>query len=492
LAAFSETREQIERRTGVTQDPCKVCEKAVEQFADTFEQLKRHVAIPSISCEEAHRADVTRQAEEVRDQLEDLGLTADIRTLSADESALPLVTAEWPGAGEGRPTVLIYGHLDVQPVDAGKWTVTERFVAKERDGRLYGRGASDDKGGWLSHIAGIRAWMDTYGELPCNLKMVLESEEEIGSTNLGGYLDAYEDCFEADYLVLTDCDNRSTEIPALTVSLRGLMEVTITCEALRADVHSGLWGGVVPDVSTALMQLVSRIVDHQGRLVVGDIEVPEEWREDARRYRITEDEIRNGGRLLDDVPPLPEGDRSAAEWMWRQSSVTVIQTSLPNSRVEAKSALRSRASASLSIRIGPTEDNRRYIDDFYAELKRLVTTDVPQGVIVKVERDDTSLVYPWLCDASREPVKAAFAAADRAYRKGWGHRPARVGIGGSIGFVNTFAERFPDVPVLLNGVIDPNSGCHGPDESQDIGVLRKAINTNIHLLHELSKLREEE
>jgi acetylornithine deacetylase/succinyl-diaminopimelate desuccinylase-like protein len=240
------------------------------------------------------------------------------------------------------------------------------------------------------------------------------------------------------------------------------------------------------------MQLVSRIVDRQGRLVVGDIEVPEEWREDARRYRITDDEIRKGGRLLDDVPPLPEEDRPAAEWMWRQSSVTVTQTSLPNSRAAATSALRSRASAILSIRIGPTEDNQRYIDDLYSELKRLVTTDVPQGVIVKVERDETSLVYPWLCDDSRGFVKAAFGAADRAYAKGWGHRPARVGIGGSIGFVNTFAERFPDVPVLLNGVIDPDSGCHGPDESQDIGVLRKAIKTNIYLLHELGKPWKEE
>jgi acetylornithine deacetylase/succinyl-diaminopimelate desuccinylase-like protein len=479
----------------VTHDPSEVCEKAMEQFGDTLEQLKSHVAIQSISCEESHRADMTRQAEEVRDQLEDLGLTAEIRTLSADESALPLVTAEWMGAGDDEPTVLIYGHLDVQPVDESKWTVTRPFVAKEQDGRLYGRGTSDDKGGWLSHIAGIRAWIDLYGELPCNVKMVLESEEEIGSRSMGGYIDAYKDCFEAHYLVLTDCDNRSVEIPALTVSLRGLMEVTITCEALIADVHSGLWGGMVPDVSTALMQLISRIVDHQGRLVVGDIEVSEEWREDAGRYPITDDEIRNGGRLLGDVPLLPHEHRLAAEWMWRQSSVTVIQTSLPNSRADAKNALRSRASAILSIRIGPNsppEKNQTYIDGLYADLKRLITTDVPQSVVVKVERDDTSLVYPWLYDVSPEPIKAAFGAADRAYREGWGNRPARIGVGGSIGFVNAFAEKFPKVPMLLNGVIDPDSGCHGPDESQDIGVLRKVIKTNIHLLDELSNLWKEE
>lgn len=475
----------------MTHDLTEVCEKAMEQFGDTLEQLKDYVAIQSISCEEAHRADMTRQAKAVRDQLEDLGLTAEIRTLSADESALPLVTAEWMRAGDDEPTVLIYGHLDVQPVDESKWTVTRPFVAKETDGRLYGRGTSDDKGGWLSHIAAIRAWMDVYGELPCNVKMVLESEEEIGSKNLGGYIDAYEDCFEADYLVLTDCENRSVEIPALTVSLRGLMEVTITCEALRADVHSGLWGGMVPDVSTALMQIISRIVDHHGRLVVGDIEVPEAWREEAGKCRLTEAEIRNGGRLLDDVPLLPDEGRLAAEWMWRQSSVTVIQTSLPNSAADAKNALRSGASAILSIRIGPTEHNRRYIDDLYAGLKKLITTHVPQGVIVNVERNENTLVYPWLYDASPEPIKAAFDAADRAYREGWGNRPARIGVGGSIGFVNTFFEKFPNVPMLLNGVIDPDSGCHGPDESQDIRVLQKVIKTNIHLLNELSNLGKE-
>ena len=181
------------------------------------------------------------------------------RVLELD-GALPSVAAEWMHAGPDRPTILVYGHLDLQPVKGEPW-VTPPHEAIRKGDRLYARGSADDMGGWVSHLAAIQAWFQETGELPCNLKLFIEGEEEIGSPNLERFMDAYPDAFSSDVMVLTDCENPSTDIPGLTVSLRGLLEMELSVEALDADGHSGLWGGMVPDVSIALIQLIGRLVD---------------------------------------------------------------------------------------------------------------------------------------------------------------------------------------------------------------------------------------
>ena len=160
----------------------------------------------------------------------------------------------------------------------------------------------------------MAAWFEECGELPCNVRLLIEGEEEIGSPNLERFMDEYPEAFEADIMVLTDCENPSTEIPGLTVSLRGLMEVTLTCRALNADVHSGLWGGMVPDVGLALCKLIARLTDEDGRMKVGRVALSEERRASGRAMDFAPEVIREGAHLIDGVDPLPsrEGSRRLA------------------------------------------------------------------------------------------------------------------------------------------------------------------------------------
>jgi acetylornithine deacetylase/succinyl-diaminopimelate desuccinylase-like protein len=388
------------------------------------------------------------------------------------------VVAERMKAGPDAPTVLIYGHLDLQPVAGEPWD-TPPHEAVVKGERLYGRGSADDMGGWVSHLAAMRAWLDEVGELPCNVRLLIEGEEEIGSPNLERFMDAYPEAFEADVMILTDCENPSPEIPGLTVSLRGLLELDVACEALAADVHSGLWGNVVPDAALALMQLVARLVDEDGRLKVGRVEVPEPWRAASRDVPLTAEVIRKSARLVDGVEPLPERGRTPAEWMWRQPAVTVLSTTLPQPGGE-KNAVRGQASARLSCRVAPGQT----AEELFAAIEAVLTADPPGGVKVTVKptRSGGSWLY--------EPEGPAFPAADRAYEKAWGEKLLPVGVGGSIPFVAMFGRRFGDLPLILNGVMDPETGAHGPNESMHLGVFRKAILANVHLYAELGALPE--
>lgn len=454
-----------------------VCQHAKARLPQTLERLTGYLRYPAISCDPDHFGDVRRLAATIRNDLDGLGFR-NARVLELDD-ALPCVAAERMDAGPDRPCVLIYGHLDLQPVKGEPWT-TPPHEAVEKNGRLYARGSGDDMGGWVSHLAAVEAWLAVAGALPCNVKLLIEGEEEIGSPNLERYMDAHPDAFEADVMVLTDCDNPSTEVPGITVSLRGLLELEVTCEALSADVHSGLWGNVAPDVSTGLIKLLARIIDDDGRLALGRMAVPEAWREAAREISPSADVVRSGAHLVDGVPPLPEHGRSLAEWAWRQPALTVLSTTLPTPDRQ-KNAIRSAASATLSIRLAPGQTRE--------EMKALVTdallADPPGGVKVVVTEAPGG-ADAWLYT----PQGPAFAAADRAYGKAWGHAPVQIGIGGSIPFVALFGRRYGHLPLILNGVLDPESSIHGPNESMHLGVFEKAIAANVYLLDELGALTD--
>jgi acetylornithine deacetylase/succinyl-diaminopimelate desuccinylase-like protein len=345
---------------------------------------------------------------------------------------------------------------------------------------LYARGAADDMGGWVSHLAALRAWLEETGALPANIKLLIEGEEEIGSPNLERFMDAYPDAFASDVMVLTDCENPSPEIPGLTTSLRGLMECTVRCEALEADIHSGLWGGMVPDVSLALVTLLARLVDNDGRLKAPRADVPAEWSAGAWDVPLTTEVIRAGAHLCHGVEPLPTRGAPPAEHLWRQPAVTVVSTTLPTID-RKKNALRTAAEAILSIRVAPGQSDDAVRDTLRAELER----DAPGGVKVTVSFT-TAPSGAWLYT----PKGPAFPAADRAYQKAWGRPLLEVGVGGSIPFVALFGRRFGDLPLILNGVIDPQTTAHGPDESLHLGVFEKAILANVYLYEELGGVPE--
>lgn len=450
-----------------------VAERAQADMDRTLGELCAYLRYPAISCDPDHHDDVHALAARIRNDLRALGLR-NSRLLELPD-ALPCVAAEWLDAGPDAPTVLVYGHLDLQPVAGEVWH-SPPHEPTERDGRLYARGAADDMGGWVSHLAAIRAWFEQTGALPCNLRLLIEGEEEIGSPNLTRYMDAFPQAFQADVMILTDCENPSPDVPGLTVSLRGLAELRVRCEALHADGHSGLWGNMVPDVSVALCRLIARLTDDDGRLAVGRVDVDADWACAARDVPLTDQVIREGAHLIDGVDPLPVRDRSAAEWMWRQPSLTVVATTLPTP-AHKKNALRQSAEAVLSIRVAPGQDPTALCDAITAELLR----EPPGGVAVTVHTERAPSAG-WLYT----PKGPAFPAADRAYRAAFGHELVHVGVGGSIPFVALFGERYGDLPLILNGVMDPKTTAHGPNESLHLGLFRKAVSANVHLYAELS------
>ncbi|MCB9679907.1 MAG: M20/M25/M40 family metallo-hydrolase [Alphaproteobacteria bacterium] len=452
----------------------------VSHMPDTLARLADYLTYPAISCQTEHHADVRRLAERIRDDLEALGLDR-ARVLDVTPAdggvAMPTVAAEWLRAGPDKPVVLIYGHLDLQPVGEPEWRTSPHEATTVGD-RLFARGAADDMGGWLSHLAALKAWLDTSGTLPCNLKLVIEGEEEIGSPYLQQFMDEHPDAFDADVMVLTDCENPSTDVPGLTVSLRGLLEVELTCEVAEADGHSGLWGNMVPDPAIALIKLIDRLTDDDGRLAIGRVDVDAARQASARQVPLSEATIREGAHLLDGVDPLPLRGRTAAEWLWWQPAVTVVATTLPT-RAQKKNAIRRSAAATLSVRLAPGQTSAGMFALLKAELER----DPPGGVKVSVTTDE-GWGGAWLYT----PKGPAFAAADRAYVAGWGRPLVQVGIGGSIPFVSMFGERFSDLPLILNGVLDPLSTAHGPNESLHLGVFEKMLVTNVHLYAELGAL----
>jgi acetylornithine deacetylase/succinyl-diaminopimelate desuccinylase-like protein len=456
----------------------RVAARARVQLPVTIAELGQYVRIPAISCEPEHAEDVRRLARVVRERLHGIGFASEMRELPG---ALPLVSGERRCKNPSAPTILIYGHLDLQPVKGEAWDTPphEAVRKKTADGeRLFARGVADDMGGWVSHLAAVGAWIQEAGDLPVHLKFVIEGEEEIGSPNLERFMDEFPSDFVADAMVLTDCENPSTVVPGLTTSLRGLYELEVHCEALESDIHSGLWGNMAPDVSTALVGILARLTDENGRPVFGLQQVPESFKQSAARVPLDSEVVREGAKLLPFIEPLPEEGASVAEWLWRQPAVTIVATTLPRPE-EQKNALRAKASATLSIRIPPGATK----EDLRAELDELLLRDPPGGVRVRLVARPGG-AESWLY----EPRGEAFAAADRAYTKAWGRPLVEIGIGGSIPFVALFGRRYSHLPLILNGVMDPQTGAHGPNESLHLDVFEKAICANVYLYDELSRV----
>lgn len=452
----------------------RVAQRAAADLPRTLERLATYLRIPAISCEASGEQAVRELCRRLHGDLLALGFGS-ARVLELP-GALPVVCAESESPDPSLPTLLIYGHLDLQPVAGEPWS-TPPHEATRKGERLYARGAADDMGGWVSHLAAVAAWREVAGKLPVNLKWVIESEEEIGSPNLERYMDAFPNAFEADAMVLTDCENPAVDVPGLTTSLRGLLEIKLSVEALRSDVHSGIWGNLVPDPSLALMLAVGSLVDENGRFRLLRAELPEAAREQLAEAPLSPEVVRVGARLRQGVDPLPLDGRCLAEWAWRQPAVTVLSTSLPRPGAE-KNAIRSGAEATLSIRLAPGQTGSSVFEAVQAALEAPVA-----GLRVRLERLPGA-AESWLY----EPSGPAFAAADRAYQRAWGRPLMRIGIGGSIPFVALFGRRFSHLPLILNGVMDPETGAHGPDESLHLGVFEKAVAASVYLYSELGAL----
>jgi len=402
--------------------------------------LERLVRIPSVSAAPEHAADVERSAEATRDLFAAEGF--ETRILRSGDGA-PALLATKPGP-PGSPTVLLYAHHDVQPEgDHAAWD-SAPFEPTEREGRLYGRGAADDKAGIAVHLAAVRALGDP---LPLGVKVFVEGEEEIGSPTLEAFIGEHGDLLEADVIVIADSGNWDIGEPALTTSLRGLVRATLEVRTLRHGVHSGMFGGVVPDAVMALTRILASLHDDDGTVAIPGLVTGDAADVDYPHERlVAESGLADGVQLI--------GTGSSVERMWTKPSLTVTGIDAP--AVEAASnTLVPAARAMISMRIAPGDSCAAA----YERLREHVLAHVPWGAQVTLTYADGG--EPTALDATGP----AYDAAREAMREAWdGVAPIDMGVGGSIPFIATFAEAFPQASVLVVGVEDPDTRAHGTNE----------------------------
>jgi acetylornithine deacetylase/succinyl-diaminopimelate desuccinylase-like protein len=382
----------------------------------------------------------------------------------------------------GAPTVLLYAHHDVQPAgDAEAWK-SPPFEPTERDGRLFGRGAADDKAGILTHVAAVDAWVRGAKHLPVNVKLVIEGEEEIGSGNLGSFLQQYKHMMAADFIVLSDTANFDTGIPALTYQLRGICQVDVEVQGLDHPIHSGMWGGPVPDAATALAVLLGRLVDAQGRIAVPGLEddvpalTPAE-RAELERLPFDAAAFRREAGMPAGAAFSGDAARGVYERIWYRPALALIGLeAMP--LAGAANQLVAEAHARVSVRVAPGQDAERVRERLVAFLHR----DPPLGV--QVETHAVAAVSGWKTRADGP----AFAAARRALHAGYGCDATIIGCGGTIPFVGPFVDALRGVPALLLGLEDPICNAHSENESLHLGDYRCAARSSAHLLEELSRV----
>jgi acetylornithine deacetylase/succinyl-diaminopimelate desuccinylase-like protein len=449
-------------------------------FDDARLVLEDLVRIPSISADPDRRADVQHSADATAAYLESCGLDS-VRQATA-AGCPPAVIAEWTRAGPEVPTVLLYAHHDVQPPGYEDRWESDPFEPVARDGRLYGRGTADDKAGAVAHGAMVKAWLDTTGALPCNVKVLVEGEEEVGSPHLAAFLAEHADDLAADVLLLADAGNWAVGTPGLTYSLRGLAGGDVVLTELGSPLHSGMSGGAVPDPSLALARLLTSMVDEHGDVAIDGFWDDVRAVSDTERARLAalpvdEERLRAAWGMLPGVELAGDPAVSIYERLWHRPALTVL--GIDTHPIEGSSnQIVASAAARLSFRVAPGQDPAR--------LNRLVAAHVaahtPWGLDARFQVDEA--VPAWSC----EPEGPAFDAATRALTRGFGRAPALMGVGGTIPFVGPFADAYGGIPVLMLGPADPHSRIHGEDESLHLGDWRKLMVSEALLLAELATL----
>jgi acetylornithine deacetylase/succinyl-diaminopimelate desuccinylase-like protein len=436
--------------------------RVVELLPSLREDLEALTRIPSVSLAAFDQAHVQASAMAVAELLRAEGLEVEI----VIEGGRPAVIGHADGP-DGAPTVMLYAHHDVQPPGAETAWDSPPFEPTERDGRVYARGIADDKAGVMAHVAALRAHS---GGLPVGVTVFVEGEEEIGSDSLAAILERHGEKLRADAIVLADSANWAIGKPALTTTLRGMIRLVLTVRALDHGVHSGMFGGAVPDAITALIRMIATLHDGEGSVAVAglksglaaDLEYPEQ-------------RLREESGLLDGVELIGTG--SILSRMWTKPSITTIGIDAP-SVATSSNTLVPQAAAKISMRIAPDQDPH----EAYQLLAEHLRASAPWGVEVDIQLDDEGSGFS--ADASGpiyDQARAAFADA-------WGVAPVDVGIGGSIPFVAAFAQRFPDAGILITGVEDPDTRAHGANESLHLGEFGRVCLAEAVLLERLGLL----
>jgi cysteinylglycine-S-conjugate dipeptidase len=402
--------------------------------------LERLVAIESVSADPDRQAEVQHSAEAVSALFVAEGF--DTKIVSADGGA-PAVIARKP-APPGAPTVMLYAHHDVQPEGNHEEWDSPPFVATQRGDRLYGRGCADDKAGVVAHLGALRALGD---ELAVGVTVFVEGEEEIGSPTLSAFLAEFHEELAADVIVIADSGNWDIGIPALTTSLRGLVRADVEVRTLTHAVHSGMWGGLVPDALMALNRVLASLHDDQGNVAVAGLHSGPAASVNYPEARLrAESGIANGVNWI--------GSGTAVERLWTKPAVTVTGIDAP--KVDgASNTLTPVARAKVTVRLAPGDRSTTA----FANLQRHLQEHAPWGAQVVVTLVDAGEAIQITASGP------AYEAARAAFAEAWdGVAPVDMGVGGSIPFIAEFLEAYPQASVLVTGVEDPDTRAHGINE----------------------------
>ena len=414
--------------------------------------LERLVRIPSIAFADYDPAPVRDAAMATAEILEAAGY-AGVRLIELPDGVdHPAVFGEVRGPA-GAPTVLLYAHHDVQPEGPVEEWASPPFEPEVRNGRLYGRGAADDKCGIVLHAAAMRAFR---GAPPVNVKVIVEGEEEAGTEHLPFLIDGHRDLLAADVVCIADGGNWRTGIPALETSIRGVVDCTVTVRVLDLAVHSGVFGGAIPDALSALARILASLHDDEGNVAIdGLARFP--W----NGVQMSEDELREEAPIRPGVRLIGHGPVS--ERLWSSPAVSVLGIDAPRVR-EASNQLVPVARAKVSLRIAPGDDPARALELLAGHLE----SNAPWGVEVDVARGEGGHGLRVRADGP------AFAAMLRAMETAYSRPAVEIGSGGSVPLVPILAGAFPEAEILMYGAADEKSQYHSVDESVDLGDLERA------------------
>ncbi len=448
---------------------------AREHQARFVEELKSLLRIPSISTAPEHVADVRRAAEFVADGLRRAGLenVRLIETSTAERTGHPLVYADWLRA-PGKPTVLCYGHYDVQPPDPLDEWLTPPFEPTERGGNIYARGAVDDKGQMWMHVKALESLMKSDGGLPLNVRVIVEGEEEVGGEGIAAFVREHPEALKADFALVSDTEMFAPELPTLCVGLRGMIYTEIEVRGARTDLHSGMYGGAAPNPFVALAQIIARLKDENGTILIpgfcGDIEAPSK-EEMAAWKRLPFDEKHYLESEIGAPALVGEAGYSVLERTWARPTLDVHGMPGGFTGAGAKTVIPARAIAKVSMRLVPAMTPGKA----FAQYKRYVESLTPAGVTV-----DVRLIHsgdPIVIGTDNPYVKAATAAMHEVF----GKDTVFVRSGGSIPIVGDI-ERHLKIPAVMMGFGLPDDNLHAPNEKFHLPNFHRGIASIIGML----------
>ncbi len=437
-----------------------VKEKVEAAFPVAIANLGDLVRIPGIAWDAFDPEQLERSAEAVADLFKQTGIfeLVEIRRSEANgKVGAPAVVAR-RAARNGRPQVLLYAHHDVQPPgDLSVWNTPE-FQPTLIDGRIFGRGAADDKAGIVTHLTAIKTLVETLGnDFEVGVSIFIEGEEEAGSPTFRIFLEENRDVLAADVIIVADSANWTTTIPALTTTLRGLVSQVIEVQTLDHAVHSGMFGGAVPDAMTATLRLLASLHDEAGDVAVKGLHSSK-----AAELDFSEQQLRIDSGLLDGVSAIGTG--SILDRIWTKPSITVIGIDAMSVAMSSNTLLPS-VKAKISMRIAPGQEPK----DALALLRQHLEQNVPFGA--KLSFGEVEMGKPFEANSAGWAKKLAEASLSAAF----GNDSVDIGIGGSIPFIADLLEVFPAAQILVTGVEDADSRAHSPNESVHVDTLRGAM-----------------